>query len=537
MQHPLPAILLVFASLIPDAALAAPNTVSLQAAGLPGAAAPQTLRTVRFGTVLGTSDGSLVLPLASEADLAERTAALDVATRQAIASALKTAEFKYSEGATLSLRGIGPWRRVLVVGIGDKATAGAFQNLGSTAGRALMHEAGPVAVLAGALTGPHLADLAIGMGLGGYRADLYDTVDRRPSATDVITVIGANAAAAEQLYTGRGNSLVKAMTWTRDISNEPANVVYPEVFVERARKAFAGLPGVTIEVLDVAAMERLGMGSILGSARGSQREPRMLIVRYTGPGAAGRAPVVLAGKGITFDSGGISLKPGANMGDMKFDMSGAASVTGAVLSLAGSGAPVNVVAIAALSENMPDGAAIRPGDVLRAMNGRTIEIVSTDAEGRLVLADALSWADAKLAPAAIIDVATLTGAIVTALGDDYAGLFSRDEALAGQIESASKATGEAVWRMPLHPSYAKDIASDYADLKNSGSGPGGGLGAQFIGEFVRKTTPWAHLDIAGVAYGKASDTGPAGSTGWGVRLLDHLVRDFRPIASSDKVQN
>ncbi|MDX5331656.1 MAG: leucyl aminopeptidase, partial [Caulobacteraceae bacterium] len=258
-----------------------------------------------------------------------------------------------------------------------------------------------------------------------------------------------------------------------------------------------------------------------------------LIIRYLGPDAP-EQPVVLAGKGITFDTGGISIKPSTNMGNMKMDMSGAASVTGATLALAKARAPVNVVAIAALAENMPDGRAIRPADILTAMNGKTIEIVSTDAEGRLVLADALSWAEANLKPAAVVDVATLTGAVRTALGDDYAGLFSRHDALADQLEAAGAAVGEPLWRLPLHPSYGEDIASTIADLRNGGGeGAGAGTGAHFIGEFISRDIPWAHLDIAGMAYGGADAVKPAGSAGFTVRLLERFVRDFQPVSSAD----
>ncbi|HMO43959.1 MAG TPA: leucyl aminopeptidase, partial [Phenylobacterium sp.] len=327
--------------------------------------------------------------------------------------------------------------------------------------------------------------------------------------------------------------LVDAMAWTRDVSNEPANVIYPESFVDRARSAFAGVSGVTIEVLDVDDMQRLGMGAILGVGRGSARPPRMLVIRYTGQGAPSGGPIVLAGKGITFDTGGITIKPGANMGNMKMDMSGAASVTGAALALAKAGAPVNLVAIAALAENMPDGPAVRPADVLTAMNGKTIEIVSTDAEGRLVLADALAWAEANLRPAAVVDVATLTGAVRTALGDDYAGLFSRHDALADQLAAAGDAVGEPLWRLPLHPSYGEDIASTIADLRNGGGeGAGAGTAAHFIGEFISRDIPWAHLDIAGMAYGAADAVKPAGSAGFTVRLLERFVRDFQPVASN-----
>jgi leucyl aminopeptidase len=297
--------------------------------------------------------------------------------------------------------------------------------------------------------------------------------------------------------------------------------------VDSARAAFAGIPGVRIEVLDEVAIRRLGMGALSGVGMGSARPPRLLVVRYRGAGIPEGKPLVLAGKGITFDSGGLSIKGSAGMGEMKMDMSGAASVTGAVLSLAKSGAPVNVAAVAALAENMPDGAAIRPGDVLTAMNGKTIEIISTDAEGRLVLADALVWAERNLKPAAVVDLATLTGAIRTALGDDYAGLFARGDALAERLMTASEQSGEQLWKLPLHPSYAKDTASTIADIKNSGEGgAGAGTGAWFIGEFISRDIPWAHIDIAGVAYGAANSVKPAGSSGFGVRLLDRLARDW-----------
>src|SRR5690606_32304650 len=209
-------------------------------------------------------------------------------------------------------------------------------------------------------------------------------------------------------------------------------------------------------------MERLGMGAILSVGQGSERPPRLLVVRYRGRTGEG-GPIVLAGKGITFDSGGLSIKGANNMGDMKMDMSGAAAVTGAVLALARQRAPVDVVAIAALAENMPDGGASRPGDVVTAMNGLTIEINNTDAEGRLVLADALAWAEANLDPAVIVDVATLTGSMTQAVGDDYAGLFSRHDALADQLSAAGRATGELLWRLPLHESYADSMRSNIAD--------------------------------------------------------------------------
>jgi leucyl aminopeptidase len=381
------------------------------------------------------------------------------------------------------------------------------------------------------LSAEQAAHLATGMGIGTYRSNLYQASARTARPAAEVTIITPQAQAATTAYSSRGASLVEAMTWVRDISNEPANIIYPETFVDRARAAFGGLPGVTIEVLDVPAMERLGMGAILGVGRGSARPPRMLVIRYQGQGAPDGGPIALVGKGITFDTGGISIKAGAGMGNMKMDMSGAAAVVGSTLALARSAAPVSVVAVAALAENMPDGAATRPGDVLTAMNGKTIEIISTDAEGRLVLADAMVWAERNLAPSIIVDVATLTGAVGGALGDDYAGLFSRHEAAAEQIQAAAAATGEGVWRLPLHPSYAQDTSSTIADIKNTGDGgAGAGTGAWFIGEFVSREMPWVHLDIANMAYGGPSDWKPAGSAGFGVRLLEQFVRDWKPVA-------
>ena len=501
---------------------------------LPGTAAAQAAasaaRSVSFAATPGEARGTLVLPLGSAADLESTGSGLDEATRLGVERAIASANFSYRARQTLTLRGIGSWDRILLVGVGTASDTRDTHWAGAVAGRTLLGEDGPVTVMTGALPAPRVAAFATGMGIGHYRSDLYSSARTGAAQAGFLTVVTDQGAAARTAFEGRGAGLVEAMTWARDISNEPANVVYPETFVERSRAAFAGLRGVTTEVLDVPAMERLGMGALLGVGRGSERPPRLLVVRYRGAGAPEGGPIALVGKGITFDSGGISIKPSANMGNMKMDMSGAAAVVGTTLALARSGAPVNVVAVAALAENMPDGAAIRPGDVLTAMNGKTIEIISTDAEGRLVLADAMVWIERNLNPAVVVDVATLTGAVGGALGDDYAGLFSRHDALAAQIEAAADATGEDVWRLPLHPSYAQDTSSTIADIKNSGEGgAGAGTGAWFLGEFISRDIPWAHLDIANMAYGGPSDWKPAGSAGYGVRLLEQFVRDFTPV--------
>lgn len=492
----------------------------------------EAARPVRFAAQ-APAGGVLVLPLANAAELESRGATLDATTRAAVGRALASARFDYKAKSTLSLRGLGSYDRILIVGLGDKPlTAAAVQDAAGLAARETRKDGAPVTLLA---TGLPLADgavqLAVGAGLGTYEFTQYKAPGETIAGTDApLTIVTAAPDQAQAAYARDGQALVEAVAFARDLITEPANVIYPESFVERTRKAFAGVSGVRIEALDVAQMEKLGMGSILAVGKGSARPPRMMIVEYRGGGSA--APVVLAGKGITFDSGGISIKPAQGMWYMKDDMAGAAAVTAAVLSLAKSRAPVNVVAIAALAENMPSGTATRPGDVVRAINGKTIEIINTDAEGRLVLADAVAYAQQRFKPAAIVDVATLTGAVRTALGDDYAGLFSRHDALADQLAAAGRTAGEPLWRLPLHPSYAEDMKSDIADIKNGAEGgaPGAGLGAHFIGFFVDEKQPWAHLDIATQAWAKeSSPTVPKGAAGYSVRLLDRFVRDFRPV--------
>lgn len=493
-------------------------------------AAAADARPITFATA-APAEGTLVLPLASAADLATRGASLDAGVREAVARALSAAKFDFKAKSSLSLRGLGAYDEILVLGAapaqGAALSAVEVQNLGGAAAKATAKSPKPVAFVASGLPDP--AQAAAGAALGGYRFAGYKAPkpdETRP--TTPFVVVAPEAAAAQQAFARRGQALAEGVAFARDLTIEPANVIYPETFVERTRAAFQGVPGVTIEALDVPAMQKLGMNAILSVGQGSPRPPRMLVVEYRGPGAKGQ-PIVMAGKGITFDSGGTSLKPGSGMWKMKDDMAGAAAVVGAALSLAKSQAPVHVVAIAALAENMPDGAAARPGDVMKAYNGKSIERLNTDAEGRIVLADAVAYGERRFKPAAIVDLATLTGAVGTALGDDYAGLFSRHDGLVAQIEAAAKVTGEPVWRLPLHPSYAKDLESPIADIRDiaEGGGPGAGLGAHFIGFFVEPETPWAHLDIASMVWSSEDQpTTPKGGTGYGVRLLDELARGF-----------
>lgn len=447
--------------------------------------------------------------------------------RAGIEAALASSGFSAKANEVLSLRGIGARPRVLLVGTGTTGGAVAVQEAAGKAAQELKGEKAPVAIL-GAGEAAGMADAALGYALGQYRFDRYKTGVASPRPVQPVTVVGSGAAAARATHTARHDGVAEGARFARDLINEPAGVIYPASFVERTRAAFAGVAGTSVEVLDEAAMRKLGMGAIVGVGQGSRRGSRLLLVTYRGPGADG-APLALVGKGITFDSGGISLKPGSGMGRMKADMSGAAAVVGAALSLAKTRAPVHVVAVAALAENMPGGNAQRPGDVVRTMGGKTIEVVNTDAEGRLVLADAVQYVAARRKPSAIVDIATLTGAVGGALGDEYAGLFARNEALAAAVTAAGAASGEPVWRLPLHPNHDEDIKSEIADVRNSTEGlsPGASHGAAFIGAFVDPAMPWAHIDMAGTMWAsKAMPLYPEGPTGYGVRLLDTLARSW-----------
>jgi leucyl aminopeptidase len=490
----------------------------------PSTAAHSQTRPISFATTTPTS-GALVI-LMRDATIPANM--VDAATAQALNAAIAAAKFEGKEGSSLSLRGIGTYARIVLSGIGsegDRVTN--IRNASGKAAQDLRDEAQSVAITGG-LNQDEAAAAALGYAMGQYRFDRYKTVDRKAPPTSPVTIVSSDAASAEALWKARHSALAEGVSLSRDLATEPANVIYPETFVERVRVAFSNTANVKIEVLDEPMMRKLGMGSLVGVGQGARRPSRLMIVEYRGAGEG--APLAMVGKGITFDSGGISLKPGAGMWEMKADMSGAANIMGAVLSLAKSKAPVNVIGVAALSENMPGGNAQRPGDVVRTMSGKTIEILNTDAEGRLVLADANEYVVANKKPGALVNMATLTGAIVGALNDEYAGLFSRDDRLAAAIAAAGTATGEDVWRMPLHKNYLDDMKSDIADIKNvvEGGGPGAGLGATFVGFFVDKNVPWAHLDIAGVNWAdKAGPVTPKGASGWGVQLLDALARNWR----------
>jgi leucyl aminopeptidase len=363
-----------------------------------------------------------------------------------------------------------------------------------------------------------------GAKLRGWRHDVYRTKltdEQKPSLKEIVAIGAPDGA--EALWAVE-SAVAEGVAFTRELVTEPANVIYPESFVARCEERLAGT-GVEIVVLDKAAMTALGMGALLGVAQGSVREPRLLAMRWKGADVA--KPTAFVGKGVTFDTGGISIKPAAGMEDMKWDMGGAAAVAGTMLTLALRKAKADVIGVCGLVENMPDGNAQRPGDVVTSMSGQTIEVINTDAEGRLVLCDALTWVQREYAPARIIDLATLTGAIIVSLGHEHAGMFTNDDTLAGQLDTAGKASGDTLWRFPLGAAYDKLIDSPIADMKNVGPRMGGSItAAQFIQRYIDKGTPWAHLDIAGTVWAdKPGATWDKGATGFGVRLLDRFVRD------------
>ena len=377
-----------------------------------------------------------------------------------------------------------------------------------------------------ALKPDRAADIALGVRLRAYAFDRYKTKrkeDDEPPKEVHVTIAVAGVGAAQKAYVSR-EAVADGVVLARDLVNEPANVLFPEEFARRAGELKK--LGVAVEVLDVAAMKKLGMNALLGVGQGSEHDSRMVIMRWNG-GKKDDKPVAFIGKGVCFDTGGISIKPAAGMEDMKGDMAGAACVVGLMQALAARKAKVNAVGAIGLVENAVDGKAQRPGDIVTTMSGQTIEIINTDAEGRLVLADVLHYVNKRFKPKFMIDLATLTGAIIVALGQEYAGLFSNDDKLAERLTKVGEATGERVWRMPLGPEYDKMIDSKFADMKNTGGRYGGSItAAQLLERFVDKT-PWAHLDIAGTAMGSPqTDINKSWGSGWGVRLLDRLVAEY-----------
>jgi leucyl aminopeptidase len=422
--------------------------------------------------------------------------------------------------------------RLTILGVGKagKLKPQDFVKLGGAAMGKVPASAAAATIFAelpsGTLKPEQAAEIALGTQLRAYVFDRYKTKRKEgedPPTKAQLTIAVANAASAQKAWAATQEPVADGVIMARDLINEPANVLYPEEFARRA--GALKKVGVAIDVLDVPAMKRLGMNALLGVGQGSRKDSRVVIMRWNG-GKKSDAPIAFIGKGVCFDTGGISIKPASGMEDMKGDMAGAACVVGLMHALAGRNAKVNAVGAIGLVENMPDGNAQRPGDIVKTMNGQTIEIINTDAEGRLVLADVLHYVNTKHKPRFMIDLATLTGAIIVALGQEYAGMFSNDDRLCERLTKAGLATMERVWRMPLGPEYDKQIDSKFADMKNTGGRFGGSItAAQLLARFVDKT-PWVHLDIAGTALGSPqNDINKSWSSGWGVRLLNQLVVD------------
>ncbi|MGB3752328.1 MAG: leucyl aminopeptidase [Parerythrobacter sp.] len=424
--------------------------------------------------------------------------------------------------------------RVALAGAGDasvKARAANLEKAGAAlAAKYMTSGETDIAVdFAGSgLSASQAAAVLLGLRLRSWRYDVHRT---KMKAEDKITLTTATVLGAPEGTAEAWADLAcvaDGIEFTRELVTEPANVIYPVSFVERCRERFADT-GAEITVLDEPAMEKLGMGALLGVGQGSVQPSQLLAIRWNGAEGdrSEEAPTAFVGKGVTFDTGGISLKPGPGMGDMKFDMGGAGAVAGAMLALVKRKAKANIVAVMGLVENMPDGNAIRPGDVLTSMSGQTIEVLNTDAEGRLVLCDALHWTQEEYAPARIVDFATLTGAMIIALGHEHGGVFANDDTLAEDLLDAGLETGDKLWRFPLAPEYDKLINSPISDMKNIGPREAGSItAAQFLKRFVKDGTPWAHCDIAGMVWAeKPGATWGKGATGYGVRLIDRLVRN------------
>jgi leucyl aminopeptidase len=498
---------------------------------------------IRFAEPDLPRSGAVVVGVWEEGELTPAARRLDETTGGAIARAISAApRFNGKKEELLPI--VGPPNlsasQIVLAGLGklDSVDARSIEQLGGNLVAHLNRTGETQATLSielgeGAPIGPAeaAAQLAFGAQLRSYRFDRYKTKEkpeRKPSLAD-LTVMTAGAAAARRAFEPFQQT-ADAVFFTRDLVSEPANIIYPETLAEQAER-LAEL-GVKVKILDENKIRDLGMNALLAVGQGSARPPRVVVMKWRGAKDTGASeaakPLAFVGKGVTFDTGGISIKPAAGMADMKWDMAGSAVVIGLMQLLAARKAKVNAVGVVGLVENMPSGNAQRPGDIVRSMSGQTIEVLNTDAEGRLVLADVLWYCQNRFEPRLMIDLATLTGAIIVALGHHRAGLFSNNDELADRLIEAGKSVGEQVWRLPLAETYDREIDSGAADVKNIGSGRAGGsiLGAQFLQRFVNDV-PWAHLDIAGMAWStKDAATVPKGATAFGVRLLDRLVSQY-----------
>jgi leucyl aminopeptidase len=495
---------------------------------------------IQFMPLSTAPAGALLLLAGQELTLASVARAMDERSKGALTKAARAADF--TGKAKTAIEVLAPpgidAPRVILAGMGrapkelDRLQLGGFAfaqisaRKGET-GTLVAEPADPGEVSADVFA----ADLALGALLRSYNFRKYRTrktedggeEEKAPDGLHKLIVLCAKPDAAAKAFATR-KAIAEGVFLARDLVNEPANMLGPVEFAERMRE-LAGA-GLEVQIFDEDQMRELKMGSLLAVGQGSERPSRMVVLQWNGAKSKRAKTLCFVGKGVCFDTGGISMKPAGGMEDMKGDMGGAACVAGLMLALATRKAAVNAVGLIGLTENMPSGKAQRPGDIVTSMSGQTIEVINTDAEGRLVLADVLWYAQQEFKPRFIVDLATLTGAIIVALGKEYAGLFANDDRLAGELSAAGEITGEKVWRMPLAKAYDKMIDSKTADMKNVGGRHGGAItAAQFLQRFI-KDTPWAHLDVAGTAMDSTrSDINQSWGSGWGVRLLDRLVAD------------
>ena len=486
---------------------------------------------VSFADTRPTGSYALAIPVRGEDMLSDRLSGLDDAARTLAARSAEAQRFEREPGAiaeTFVTEGNSA-RRLLLVGLGANGDGDAHYEKAGGALAAKLLTSGEtrlvIDVSGVGLGAEDAARIGFGAAARSWRYDKYRTKlpkKQKPTLEEIVIVGSKDADGAWR----RSEALLAGLSLTRELVTEPANIIYPESFVERVRSELEPL-GAEIQMLDEKQMADLGMGALLGVGQGSVRPPRLLAIRWNGAADANRKPVVLVGKGITFDTGGISIKPAAGMEAMKWDMGGAGAVAGTMRALATRKAKANVVGICVLAENMPDGNAQRPDDVVTSMSGQTIEVINTDAEGRLVLADAMTWAQRTYKPEIMVDLATLTGAMIISLGYEYAGVFSNDDGLADKLLRAGQATGDKLWRFPLGEAYDKQMDSAIADMKNAGPREGGSImAATFLQRFVEEGTKWAHLDIAGTVWANKPGTlHDKGATGYGVALLDRFVAD------------
>jgi leucyl aminopeptidase len=480
--------------------------------------------------------GAVVVAVMEDRKMSPHAIEIDKQSGGAIKRAMEASRFTGKADETFMIPAppnLGDVSRVMLIGVGRPKVGdrSARQNRGGVVLNALnsvgeQNAAFFVNAFKGKDTALAAADLAYGVRLRSYRFDKYRTKEKpehKPSMKE-LTLLVDGPKAAEKDFEPL-DKIAEGVFFTRDLVSEPANVIYPETLAAEAKK-LASL-GVEVEVLDEKQMKTLGMNMLLGVAQGSRRPARLVIMQWKGnPRAKNKAPLAFLGKGVTFDTGGISIKPAGGMEDMKWDMGGAGVVVGLMKALAGRKARVNVVGIAGCVENMPDGNAQRPGDIVKSMSGQTVEVINTDAEGRLVLGDALWYCQDRFKPQFMINLATLTGAIIVALGHEHAGVFANNDQLADRLVASGKAVEEKLWRMPLGDAYDRALDTDAADMKNIGGRDAGSItAAQFLQRFVNGV-PWAHLDIAGTTWSK-KDTQivPKGATAFGVRLLERFVAD------------